>query len=125
MRITALALIVSLVAIGATTAQAQQDEAAAWRQVAESIPLGAKVKVQMANGSRVNGTLMRVDGGAIMLKRNTRRPEPALVVPFNEVARLERDKPGGGMHIAKAVGVGLAAGAGVFVSMLLVVLQFD
>lgn len=125
MRITALALIVSLFALGISSVHAQQDEAAAWRQVAETIPLGTKVKVQMGDGNRVSGTLMRVDGDAVMLKRNTRRPEPAFIVPFTAMAKLERDKPGGGMHIARAIGVGLAAGAGVFFSLVLIALQMD
>lgn len=125
MRITAVALILSVFTAGIAVAQPSQDEAAIWRQVAEAIPLGSKVKVQIANGRRVNGTLMRVDGNALVVKRNTRRPEPALTVAFTEVAKLERDKPGGGAQIAKAIGVGLAAGAGVFFSLVLIALQLD
>lgn len=136
MRAMAIVLITSIFAIGIPGASAQQglaaaaqraqaDEADAWRKVAEAIPLGSKVKVQIADGKRVNGTLMRVDGDAIMLKRNTRRPEAAYTVPFAEVARLERDQANGGMHIARAIGVGLAAGAGVFFSLVLIALQMD
>ena len=124
MRITALTLIVSIFMLGASTAYAQ-DEATAWRQVAETIPLGSKVKVQTAEGKRLNGTLMRVDGNAIMLKRNTRRPEPALTVAFADIAKLERDQGNGGSNVAKAIGVGLAAGAGVFFSLILIALQMD
>lgn len=125
MKTIALALIASVFAIGTPVAHAQEVEATAWRQVAETIPLGSKVKVQTAQGRRLNGTLMRVDGNAIMIKRNTRRPEPALTVAFNEMAKLERDQGNGGMHVAKAIGVGLAAGAGVFFSLILIALQMD
>jgi hypothetical protein len=136
MRAIAIVLITSIFAIGIPGANAQQrssagaqstraEEADAWRKVAETIPLGSKVKVQIADGKRVNGTLMRVDGDAIMLKRNTRRPEPAYTVPFTEMAKLERDQANGGMHIARAIGVGLAAGAGVFFSLVLIALQMD
>jgi hypothetical protein len=125
MRATAVALIASIFVLGVPTAHAQPSEATAWRQVAETIPLGSKVKVQIADGKRLNGTLMGVDATALMLKRNTRRPEPALMITFDEIAKLERDQPGGGVQIAKAIGVGLAAGAGVFFSLILIALQMD
>lgn len=125
MRVIAAILMLSIFSFGIPTANAQEIEATAWRQVAETIPLGSKVKVQTVEGRRLKGTLMRVDGTSVMLKRNTRMPEPALTVAFTDIAKLERDEPGGGMHIAKAIGVGLAAGAGVFFSLVLIALQLD
>jgi hypothetical protein len=125
MRLIAIGLVMSIIGLGATDAFAQQSEASAWREVAQAIPLGTKVKVQTMDGKRINGTLMRVDGDAIMLKRNTRRPEPAQTVAFEDMSKLERDKGGNGSNIAKAAGVGLAVGAGVFVSMILIALQLD
>jgi hypothetical protein len=125
MRALAIILMTSIFTLGVADVHAQQDESAAWRQVAESLPLGSKVKIQTTEGRRLNGTLMRVDAAAIMVKRNTRRPEPAVTVAFTEIGKLERDQPGGGMHIAKAIGVGLAAGAGVFFSLILIALQMD
>ena len=132
MRSTAIALVFALfltgpfsVAAGAQTATASQSEATAWREVAQAIPLGTKVKVQTMDGKRITGTLMRVDGDAIMLKRNARRPEPAQTVAFADVSKLERDKGGNGTNIAKAAGVGLAVGAGIFVSLVLIALQLD
>jgi hypothetical protein len=125
MRFTALALIVSLFAFGATDAFAQQAEANAWRQVAEAIPLGSRVKIQTSAGKRVNGTLMRVDGNAVMVKRNTRRPEPAVVVPFDQVSTLEREQKGDGMNIGKAIAISVATGAGIVLSMILFAMQFD
>ena len=125
MRAIALSVMVSIFALGVTEVSAQQEEAVAWRQVAEAIPLGSKVKVQTTAGRRLSGTLMRVDGSAIMLKRNTRRPEPALTLAFTEIGKLERDQGNGGSTIAKAIGVGLAAGAGVFFSLVLIALQMD
>ena len=125
MRSTALALIVSLLAFGATDLSAQQAEANAWRQVAEAIPLGSRVKIQTSTGKRVNGTLMRVDGDAVMVKRNTRRPEPAVVVPFDQVSTLEREQKGDGMNIGKAIAISVATGAGIVLSMILFAMQFD
>lgn len=125
MRSIALALVVAMLAFGATGASAQQSEATAWQQVADAIPLGSRVKIQMTNGKRLNGTLMRVDGNTVMIKRNTRNPEPAVVVPFDEVAMLEREQKGDGMNFGKAIAISVATGAGLVLSMILFAMQFD
>jgi hypothetical protein len=106
-------------------AQSAKVEADAWRKVADSIPLGSKVKIQTYEGKRINGTLMRVDGNQILVKRNTRRPEPAVTVMFDDMSKLERDQNGGGSNLAKAAVIGLATGAGVIFSLFLIALQFD
>lgn len=124
MRAIATALILSMLSISASDAFAQQSESSSWRQVAEAIPLGSKVKVQLADGKRVNGTLMRVDNTAVLVKRNTRRPEPAVAIDFDEMSRLERDH-GNGTNVGKAIAIGLASGAGVILGLFILALQFD
>jgi hypothetical protein len=122
MRSIVIVVISSL--LFSTSALAQ--EAEAWRKVAETIPLGSKVKVQTYEGKRINGTLMRVDGNHILVKRNTRRPEPAITIVFDNVSKLERDQNGNGnSNLAKAAVIGLATGAGVLFSIFLIALQFD
>ena len=123
MRATALALVVSFITLTAAPALAQ--EADAWRKVAEGIPLGSKVKVQTIEGKRLSGTLMRVDTNEVLVKRNTRRPEPAVVVSYADMSRIEREKDGGGFNIGKAIAVGLAAGGGAMLTLILFAMQFD
>ena len=120
MRVTAITLIVSL--IMATSAFAQ--EAAAWRKVAEAIPLGSRVAVQTLDGKRVKGTLMRVDDTAVLVKKNTRIPEAPIAVTFEQMSNIERDR-GQGMNWAKALGVGAAAGAGAILTIFVIALQLD
>lgn len=124
MRPIALALIASLATLGAGNVFAQQNEATAWRQVAVAIPLGSKVKIQTLANKRVSGTLMQVDGTAVMVKRNARRAEPAITINFTDVAKIERDT-GGGVNIGKAIAIGVATGAGVILSLFLIALQLD
>ena len=124
MRSTALALIIAFLTFGASDGFAQPNEAAAWRQVAEAIPLGSKVKIQTLENERLNGTLMRVDGTSVMVKRNTRRPEPARAIAFDAVAKIERDN-GGGVNVGKAIAIGVATGGGVILSLFLIALQLD
>ena len=126
MRIITIGLIFSMLAMSAGDVFAQQqNEAEMWRNVAAAIPLGTKVKIQTLDNKRVSGVLMRVDGTSVMVKRNSRRPEPAVSIPFDDVAKIERENGGGGVNVAKAIGIGLAAGGGVILSLFLIALQFD
>jgi small nuclear ribonucleoprotein (snRNP)-like protein len=120
MRATAIALITSLLLLS-TNAFGQ--ESTQWRTVAESISLGSKVKVHLADGKRINGTLMRVDDTSMMVKRNTRMPEPAVTIAFDRVANLERDH--GGMNFAKALGIAAATGAGIMTTLFVIAMQID
>lgn len=120
MRLTAIGLIVSL--IMATNGFAQ--EAATWRKVADTIPLGSRVKVHTLDGRRVTGTLMRVDDTSVLIKKNTRIPEPAVAVTFDQLSNIERDR-GNSMNWAKALGVGAAAGAGAILTIFVIALQLD
>jgi hypothetical protein len=120
MRTIAIALIVSMFAASNVWAQ----DAATWRKVADAIPLGSKVKVQRVDGTRVSGTLMRADDTGIMVKKNTRLPEPAVTVSYDVIGNLERDH-GGGMGWGKAIGIGLAAGTSAILTILVIALQWD
>lgn len=120
MKTIALALILSFFSLGIAHAQ----ESADWQKVAEAIPLGTRVKVQMVDGKRVSGTLMRVDGSAVSLKRNTRYPEPAVQISFADMAKIERQKEGG-FNVAKAIAIGVASGAGAMLTLILFAMQLD
>ncbi len=134
MRLTAIALIVSLFTLTAGNAFALPTEAASaakvgqeassWRRVADAIPLGSKVKIQTLDGKRVSGTLMRVDDTAVVVKRSTRMPEAAVTVTFEQIANMERDH-GGGMSWGKAIGMGISVGAGAILTILVIALQLD
>ncbi len=122
MRITSLALIISLFSVTASHAFAQ--ETVEWRNVAEAIPLGTKVKVQTLDGKRVSGTLVRVDDRSLQVKRYARRPEAATVIAFDRISNIETDN-GGGMTWTKALGIGLGVGAGAIFTIFVIALQLD
>ena len=122
MRIIAIVIITILIV--STSAFAQ--EATAWRKVAETIPLGSKVKVQTIEGKRITGTLMRVDDTAVVVKRNTRRPEPALSILFDDVSSIEREQHGGGgASFGKALAIAGATGGAIVLSLFLLAMQLD
>jgi hypothetical protein len=134
MRLISLAVILSVLASGSAAAAEprrltaatpiQQNEAETWRKVAEAIPLGSKVKIQTLENKRISGTLMRVDNTTVTLKRNTRRPEAATAVNFEDIAKMERDH-GGGVNIGKAIAIGAATGAAAMITLILFAMQLD
>jgi hypothetical protein len=117
-----IAVILIAALLASTTTFAQETDT--WRNVAAAVPLGSKVRVQTVTGKRVTGTLMRVDDKAITVKKNNRMPEPAVVVSYDVIANMERDH-NGGMNWAKAIGFGVAAGAGAILTILAIALQLD
>jgi hypothetical protein len=99
-------------------------EAAAFRQMAAAIPLGSRVKVQMSGGRRMTATLMAIDADAVIVQRASRVPEPAVTIPFRDLVRLERDAKGG-FSVGKAIGVGLAAGAGAILTLFTIIVAIE
>jgi hypothetical protein len=99
-------------------------EATAFRQMARAIPVGSRVKLQTTSGRRMTATLMGVDDDGVIVKRASRLPEPAVAIPFSEIARLERDQKGG-FSLGKAIGVGLAAGAGAILTLFFIAMSID
>jgi hypothetical protein len=118
--LTSLVLVLVLL-LSPTLARAQQAlpadaEAAAFKQLAASIPLGSRVKVQSRDGRRLTATLMAVDDNAIVVKRESRIPEPAVSIPFAELTRLKLEEKSG-FSMGKAIGIGLAAGVGAILTL--------
>ena len=129
-RIIGLAVIILTILSGGMSevlaAQSQTPvEATAWKEVAAAIPLGSRVKVQTVAGKRVSGILMRVSDGAVLVKKNSRLPEPAVSIAFSDLSRLERDHGTGGINIAKALGIAVATGASVVLTLFLIATQLD
>jgi hypothetical protein len=123
MRTLVLSVLVAMFAAGpldlwASQKSASSDrEAQALKQMAAAIPLGSRVKVHTNNGKRLNGTLMSVSDDAVIIKKRTRLPEPAVTVAFTELSSLEL-QTGEGMSAGKVVGIGLAAGAGAIITLI-------
>lgn len=99
-------------------------EAAAVRQMATAIGIGTRVKVQTREGKRMTATLMAITDDAVVLKRESRVPEPAVTVALADVARLQRHE-GGGFSIGKAIGIGLAAGAGAMLTLFAIMVSIS
>jgi hypothetical protein len=130
MQKTVRLMLVVVIACGPAEAWAAQKtvttdvEVKALREMAAAIPLGSRVKAQTNQGKQINGTLMSVTGDAVIIKKKTRLPEPAVTVPIAELARVEL-QTSEGMNIGKVIGVGLAAGAGAILTLFAFVAALD
>ena len=117
--ITTLVLMLVLVAGPVAAAQKEMapvDQVRALRSLAGGIPIGSRVKVQVREGRRMTATLMEVTNDAVVVQRVTRVPEPPVTVRFDELAALQRQDKSG-FTVGKAVGIGLAAGAGAILTL--------
>jgi hypothetical protein len=114
--IVAAAIVLTPLLAQAQPALSAEAEAAAFKTLAAAIPLGSRVKLQSRDGTRMTATLMAVNDESIVVKRESRIPEPAVTVPFAELTRLQLDKRSG-FTLGKAIGVGLAAGVGAILTL--------
>jgi hypothetical protein len=129
-RSIAVLLIITLTSTMTTARLAAQDladDAAAANQAATvdllrsyvgKLPIGAIVKVKLKEGKGVTGTLMVIEPDAIVVKPKTRISRPERRLPLTEIEFVELQERNGA-SIAKAVGIGLATGAGAFLGLML------
>lgn len=92
-----------------------------WRAFAQTIDVGARVKVRLRDGQRVTATLIRADAGELLLQPRTRIPVPVQRIPYDRISSLERDERRG-MGAGKAVALGVASGVGAFLGTLLILI---
>ena len=123
-----LSLVISgipALAVAAQRPATASEEVKALQDMAASIPLGSRVKVSTRDGRRITATLMSTTADAIVVKRESRVPEPALTIRFDELARLQRDERNGGISIAKAIAVGVTTGAAAVLTMFAIAMSID
>jgi hypothetical protein len=110
--VTAVVLVV-LVAGHGVAAQTSSD---IWRSFAERVDVGTEVNVRLNDGRRFRATLVAARSDAMLVQPKTRIPVPIQAVPYEQILRIERAKPGIGA--GKAVAIGVATGVGTFFGIL-------
>jgi hypothetical protein len=111
------ALVVVVMATHTVTAQTAPD---IWRSFAERVEVGTELNVRLNDGTHFRATLVAVRSDAMLVQPKTRVPVPIQAVPFEQIVRVERAKPGVGA--AKAVAIGVATGVGTFFGILALLL---
>ena len=82
------------------------------------LPVGSRVRVTLADGRVIHGTLMKTDGDPLVVQKRTRIPETPLQIPIRSVRAVELEKHAGGP--GRAIAIGAAAGAGAALGVLLI-----
>jgi hypothetical protein len=82
------------------------------------LPVGSRVRVTLADGHVIHGTLMKSDGDPLVVQRRTRIPEAPLQIRIGSVRAVELEKQNGGP--GRAIAIGAATGAGAALGVLLV-----
>ena len=86
-------------------------DAALMADFVRQLPVGSRVRVSLANGAVVRGTLMKRDADPIIVQRRTRIPESPVEIPLSTIVAMELDSANGNV----ARNVGIAAGAALVV----------
>jgi hypothetical protein len=73
------------------------------------LPIGTNTKLKLEDGRKLKATLMGVEDDAIVVRVNTRLPEPPLRIELSRIVDAEIDR---GANLGKAIAAGTAAGAG-------------
>jgi S1-C subfamily serine protease len=109
---TTTALMVLLTAHSVTG----QTSSEVWRSFAKQVEVGTELNVRLNDGRHFKATLVGVRDDALLMQPRTRVPVPIQAVPYGDVVRLERTKPG--MGAGKAIAIGAATGVGAFFGIL-------
>lgn len=83
---------------------------------ARSIPAGSPVRVGLAGGGTLSGTLLGADEEVLVVQPRGRRPEAPREVPIGEVLSIEIQRPSG---VGKVIAIGATAGAAATLGVLL------
>jgi hypothetical protein len=114
--VTTTAVIVLLAAHSAIA----QTPSEIWRSFAEKVEVGTELTVRMNDGRRFRATFVGTQDTAMLVQPRTRIPVPIQAVPYNEVTRIERTRPG--VTAGKAIAIGVATGVGAFFGILALML---
>jgi hypothetical protein len=118
-------LIVSALVITMATSAAAQTAPASvgpevWRTFAERLPAGSLVKVRLQTGERFTATLIEADADGVLMQPKTRLAVPPQHVTYASITTMDQAERGGTAGIGKAIAIGAATGAGLFVGLLMI-----
>ena len=108
-RITALLILCAFALnVGAPSIAHAQATTVAGEFVSR-LPIGTNTRLRLEDGRKIKATLMSIEDDAIVVKVNTRLPEPPLRIELNRIVDADIER---GANFGKAIAAGAAAGAG-------------
>jgi hypothetical protein len=119
------ALLAVLAANQAVLAQPAPTNAERWRAFAERLGAGARVEVQLRDGTKIRGTLVSVDETSMRLLPYTRVPVPVQAVAFRDVDFVELWRKGWSPGTKTLVSIGAGVGVGLAVAIAVLAASLD
>ena len=112
-KITALmllwAFVLNVSAPAIAEAQVSRPMSTLAGEFVSKLPIGTKTKLRLDDGRKIKATLMSIEDDAVVVKVNTRLPEPPLRIELSRIVDADIER---GAHLGRAIGTGAAAGAG-------------
>jgi hypothetical protein len=107
-------MLVGVVALNVSAPVFASDQNPGWNstvagEFVKKLPIGTNTKLKLEDGRKLKATLMGVEDDAIVVRVNTRLPEPPLRIELSRIVDAEIDR---GANLGKAIAAGTAAGAG-------------
>jgi hypothetical protein len=91
------------------------------RKYIEHLPVGTTVRINLADGTGLTGTLMGVEHDVVMVQPRTRLPEAYRRIPLQTIVSLTTESSG--LTASKAMAIGVGTGAASFVALFLIVMN--
>ena len=96
------------------------DGRAALIEYVQKLPPGTAVRIDRVKGRTLRGTLVKATGERLFVQPKARIPEGVIEISMEEVVGVTPDTPGGN-NVARAIGVGAAAGAAAALGVFLII----
>ena len=104
----ASALLVLLLAVPASA----QNPARDWTTLARSLAPGARVELDLADGTHVEGTVLAHEGERFVFNPKTRLPVAPWRIDYSEIRSIDLKRQSDGMRPGTKVLIGIGVGAG-------------
>jgi hypothetical protein len=108
---------------GIRVANADQQSATTRAAIAEYVQQlkpGLPVRVGRTDGRTIRGTLMKATADTLVLQPRARVPEPPIEIALADIVSVTPESPSNGSSLGKAIGIGVAAGAGAVLGIFLI-----
>lgn len=95
---------------------AAQTDPALMAEYVRQLPIGSRVRVDLADGTRIHATLMKATPESIVVQKRTRLPEAPIEIAIRDLRAVELETSG---STARTVGIAVAAGVAATFGVLL------
>jgi hypothetical protein len=126
-KLTLRRLATALLLLSFALPASAQDTARDWRTLAASLAPGARVELDLADGTHVEGTLLAQEEGRFVFSPKTRIPVAPWRVEYSEIRSLDVKHAREGMRPGNKVllGVGIGVGTFLLLAAILVAAGYD